>query len=314
MKPICNLKMAMIVTLFVMFSMVGFGQMFIEFSLDDNPSMPYTGPVMPPFGSAEDEFGIWGTSLGGSPSLAAFGFFDSDVLVPGPALSMTFPPVPFYADAFSANHINISPPPPRVAPVGSLVVFSVDRVSMGIPPGTGAADILSSFFAGGNAIWIPAGGLGLIGLPNVPPLAQADSVDGYNEFIGPMAAFHSYFAMHPASAAAMGFSPADVFVCPPGGLVWPTPVFAPAVFMGLLPGDSIDAMVVWDTANIGQMDQGIDVILFSLAPGSPTLGILGADGATFFWSNFNGGNNVFATSAQLGLIPFADNVDAMDYQ
>ena len=83
-----------------------------EFSLDDNPSAPNNGPFMPPFLSAEDEFGLGlplGGFIGGSPSLVPGGLFDSDILIPGPGLLLTFPPVPFYMDAFSADHSPLVP-------------------------------------------------------------------------------------------------------------------------------------------------------------------------------------------------------------
>jgi hypothetical protein len=291
----------------------------VEFSLDDFPTAPLMGPVVPPFGSAEDEFGILGTSMGPSPSLGAFGFFDSDVLFPGPALSMTFPPPPFYVDAYSANHDPFIPPPAAV-PAG-LLHFSVDRLSMGIPGGTGAADILGSVFMGANWLAIPGApppplGLGLpFAIPNVPAAPGiSDSVDGYNQFVFPMMMTDIYYAFHPASSALLGPPPSDIHWCPPGaGLVWPTPVFAFGPQLGLTPNDSIDALVVWDFPPTGVCNPGLDIALFSLDPSSLQVlaGVVGP--GDILWTNFTNVFFVYAPAPMIGLLP-TDNVDAMDYR
>ena len=292
-----------------------FGQL-VEFSLDDFPTAPLMGPFVPPFGSAEDEFGIFGTSMGPSPSLGAFGFFDSDVLFPGPALSMTFPPPPFYADAYSVNHDPFIPPPPAV-PAGMLY-FSVDRLSVGIPAAAGAADILGSGFGGINGVVIPGGaappvGLGLpFAMPNPPPgPGISDNVDGFNLIGFPMMNSDTYFALNPASSALLGPPPGDIFWCPPGGLVWPTPVFAAAPQLGLTPNDSVDALVVWDFPPYGVCNPGVDIALFSLDPSSAQVlnGVVGA--ADILMTNFTNVFWVYAPAASIGLLP-TDNVDGLD--
>lgn len=97
-----------------------------EYSLDDYP---------PGFGSAECEWGQPNTACmagfcGPSPSLALFGFFDSDVLLPGPALLISFPPPPEYMDAFSCDHSSMLP-----CGGGLFVRFSVDRATGGVNAG-----------------------------------------------------------------------------------------------------------------------------------------------------------------------------------
>jgi hypothetical protein len=131
-----------------------FSQPWPEFSLDDHPSnvlvMPF-GPwsgggglvPTPPFASAEDEFGLGLPAalaffIGPSPSLLPVQppgqpprpgpFIDSDVLMAGPVLLITFPPPPYYMDAISTNN----------APMDTcdtiFVEFSVDRATGGATP------------------------------------------------------------------------------------------------------------------------------------------------------------------------------------
>jgi hypothetical protein len=125
-----------------------------EISLDDNPAnllvMPFGpwgpgAPFLAPYLSAEDEFGLGlPASLAGfvgpSPTLP-LGFYDSDVLVPGPALLLRFslmpppppppPPLPpvFYMDAVSGDHSTMP-----ACPGGLFVRFSVDRATGGRRP------------------------------------------------------------------------------------------------------------------------------------------------------------------------------------
>lgn len=100
------------------------------FSLDDDPSLPATGPFVPPHRSAEDPYGFFfgggacpGAPLGPSPSLGFFGLLDSDTLLPGPAIDFPFLPLDFL-DAVSSDHSMIAG--------GNIVFdFSVDRASAG---------------------------------------------------------------------------------------------------------------------------------------------------------------------------------------
>jgi hypothetical protein len=92
-----------------------------------------------------------------------------------------------------------------------------------------------------------------------------------------------FFTVDPATAAGLGVSPADVLVTDPGS---PTGwgVYAPALWLGLNPGDDVDALLVADSVSAGPGPGGAvrgrkyldpaDVVAFSLAPGSPSLGWL----------------------------------------
>jgi hypothetical protein len=93
----------------------------------------------------------------------------------------------------------------------------------------------------------------------------------------------------------MGFSPADIFMCPAGGgLFFPVPVFATSGMMGLdrfgFGTDSIDGMAFWDNGIIGVLEPKIDYVAFSLAPGSATLrlGGLGLTAGDVFVTDFRG--------------------------
>lgn len=302
----------------------GFGQ---EFSLDDHPTgPPAMGPFVAPYGSAEDEFGITGVSLGFSPSLMMFGLFDSDVLMPGPALSIRFvpapiwPPVfpplspsPYYVDAYSIDHTPMLPPPPPPPFNNINLRFSVDRLSMGAP---GSAvnmqamlnqqpadmyDSNPSWGIPGNILIWDDSVFGLwtgngINPPNVlcPVIMMMthDNIDAFNEFPVPnMMGNFIFFCFHPADAIPRGFSPADIMVSPPGPLTFiPAPfAFAPQMGLDVVGGpgsDSIDALVIWDVINPGVCDPMVDIALFSLAPGSATLAAGPWDGATIFWTDF----------------------------
>lgn len=81
--------------------------------------------------------------------------------------------------------------------------------------------------------------------------------------------------------------------------------------------DDIDAFVVFDAGEIGDFDSG-DIVLFSLAPGSPSLGTIpGASSpggaADIFIKRHGSAIAVFASASMLGLgaLPDKDNVDAL---
>ncbi len=100
--------------------------------------------------------------------------------------------------------------------------------------------------------------------------------------------------------------------------------FASAADMGLQAGDVIDALVL---SNIGGepidvdnnsscaehpnivLDPGEDEVLFSLAPGSPSLGL--GSPANIYYSDFQGSFALYASAADLGLLD-QDDVNAAD--
>ena len=98
-----------------------------------------------------------------------------------------------------------------------------------------------------------------------------------------------------------------------------TELYAPHYELGLVQADDIDALIIFDDGQIGLYDDG-DVVLFSLAPGSPSLTTI--PGASQFaaaadifvvGAGVPGGPRVFAPAAAFGLGSPSDNVDALDY-
>jgi len=130
-----------------------------------------------------------------------------------------------------------------------------------------------------------------------------------------------YFSLDAGSPSLPpgGFSPADVFVSPPGAPMFM--LFAAAPTLGLTVNDEVDALAVWDLGQTAVLDPNWDCALFSLAPGSPYLA--GPDGvpgtaddwsaADIFVTDFGGTNVLFITSRAIGMLP-TDNVDAIDVE
>lgn len=220
------------------------------------------------------------------------------------------------------------------------VVFSADRASLG-QPGTpyrgeallnqAASDLWRTPLTGGS----PAAAMAACaGVPIPPPQALhrtqtdfnliftvatgiaapagvQDNIDGVEldgmDLTGDQ--FHdldAYFSLDAASPSLGAASPATLFYTPAGGA---TGIFANPGLLGLVGGDDIDALVMWDRGVIGVVDPLVDLVLFSLAPGSPSLGA--ASPAAIFVSDFAGGFCPFTAANQLGLRA-ADNVDGLD--
>jgi hypothetical protein len=148
--------------------------------------------------------------------------------------------------------------------------------------------------------------------PGVGPIAgNQDNIDALelDDLDPSLDKFHDvgvYFSLDAASPSLGGASPAAVFFTPVGGVpgIWAT-----VAQLGLVPADDMDALVVWDRGVIGAPDPGVDLVLFSLAPGSPSLG--GLSPAGVFVSNLGGGFCVFVQANTLGMRA-VDNVDGLD--
>jgi hypothetical protein len=111
-------------------------------------------------------------------------------------------------------------------------------------------------------------------------------------YIAPVAGAGGSFLYAPA--AAMGLAPMPIFPLPP--------IFA---------ANDIDALVVWDVGADGVTVAGVDFALFSLSPGSADLAAFGNSPADVFFTDFSGSYAVYASAADLGLLP-TDNVDALE--
>lgn len=118
--------------------------------------------------------------------------------------------------------------------------------------------------------------------------------------------FDVYFSLDPASPSLVA-SGADVYFSPAGAGAFGVFAFPPQ--MGLMAGDDIDALAIWDRGALNAPNPGIDFALFSLAPGSPSLG--GFSPAAIFVTDFAGAFCLFTPANQLGLLP-TDNVDGLD--
>ena len=251
------------------------------------------------------------------------GVFLPDDILNDPAPVIAVPGVAFEVDAFSyGRNLPFGPNP-------LTYYFSVDRVSVGALGtavngeaafGDQAADIYVSTGAGTNFQFRDGDGFlanpATPGAP-APPLGllepvplPGDNVDGLDlRNIGPMV----YWSVDPATAAAYGagFSAADIFMAPtaPGYSGAPA-LYANAALLGLLVGDDIDAMVYFEDGTPGATAG--DLILFSLAPGSPTLAALGSNAADILATSPTGAPGIFLPAIQLGLVPGDDNLNALD--
>jgi hypothetical protein len=125
-----------------------------------------------------------------------------------------------------------------------------------------------------------------------------------------------YFSLDPASPSLGGGSGAQLFFAPPGAAFIP---FSGAGNAGLKTADDIDALVIWDRGVIGIMNPLVDIAVFSLAPGSPSL--VGPDAiagtaddlspADLLVTDFSGIFCLYTRAGQLALRA-QDNVDGLD--
>ena len=134
-----------------------------------------------------------------------------------------------------------------------------------------------------------------------------------------------YFSAHATSPSLgplsgdAGLSGANIFFnADPLGPAGDTVVYAAFSDLALQPGDDIDAMIVFDLGADGVFDVGIDQILFSLAPASPSLQqIPGASSsgaaADIFLVTAGMSPELFVSAAELGLGEDSDDIDALDF-
>ncbi len=215
-----------------------------------------------------------------------------------PILVLTgMPGANFEVDAFSYQQ----PFMPKSEIDIIAVSFSVDRAAIGIPgtavfietggvagSGLAAADIFRTaapFVFFGTNVQIYDGD-GVPTLPNAAPgLGLVEGPAGAGDNLGGLdlkpATSRIYLSVDPVTAGVYGAgaSAADVYVANTvPGYDAPAPaIYAPAAALGLVPGDDIDALVVFDNGD-GLFQPGLDAVLFSLAPGSPSLGLIAGPG------------------------------------
>ncbi len=168
--------------------------------------------------------------------------------------------------------------------------------------------------------WTDNIGLGL--LPNVtpfvtvPPGTPLDDVDGLaSAQVGPMGTYQLYFTISNTSPAGLTLPGpgglnrgSDIFFDPDISTGGNEQLYARGNMLGLQPGDEIDALVVFDRDD-DRVISFEDVILFSLAQGSPSLDITNRSAADVFRWTPNG-VDTFINHFELGL-RFEDEIDAL---
>jgi hypothetical protein len=196
----------------------------------------------------------------------------------------------FSVDATSAGAIGAAPDLASEATAGEAQadIFAA---------GTFATPLLNALeLDGDGAIASPAGpfaGFGLVEAPSAPPLDDVDALVSCDLTTAPSGTF-VWLTLAPGSPtlATLLAGPADVLLATIG--VAPPVVFVPSAVHGLGPGDVIDALVY----------DGVS-FLFSLAPGSPGLGLAGPEDL------LSAAGVIAIAGAALGLAP-GDNMDAAD--
>ncbi|MFQ5697492.1 MAG: PEP-CTERM sorting domain-containing protein [Myxococcota bacterium] len=183
-------------------------------------------------------------------------------------------------------------------------LFSVDRGSFGVSgsavaieaAGTGTtseqgSDVFRSSYGGANTLFRDGDGIPISPNPVVPGLGVAepfsqppptpplpptlvgnvDALDARGDAVSPPPTGTLFLSLDTASATGSGLSGGDVLI--DVGLTGTTSIYAPASALGLFSTDDIDALVVFDNGD-GVFLPGLDIVLFSLAPGSPGVGSL----------------------------------------
>src|SRR5262249_23939435 len=217
--------------------------------------------------------------------------------------------------------------------VGLEVLFSVDAAAVGAPLGPPPPPYLACEAAGGQAkgdVFLsqpfgpalpklnilaldengiadspcgpfPAPGLGLLA-PPPDDLVGLDLCPVSAVFSGAAVTSPIYFTLAAGSPTlgVLAATTADMVVKPPGAA--PPAIALPAPAMGLVPADVVDAL---------EVPPGAGFALFSLAPGSPSIGGLGYGVGDVLVSGPGAcGAAVAVPAGALGLVA-GDNVDAL---
>jgi hypothetical protein len=272
------------------------------------------------------------TTAPGSSGLAC-GVAGRDLCTPGTDVFTNYPPVaPTVITGMSAlglvtgDVINaISFGDDELLQAYPVITFSVSAGSTGIPGtppdvaseaagGDAAGDIFSAGTLGAptaNTLLVDENGLpaagppatGLRLLPVVDDLSGLAMCDGVHNQPGVMA-----FTLAPGSPSlvTLGGTPATVFTTNFGLPQFGVGVWFTQIYLGLVNGDAIDAMA-YDNLNFSTSR-----LVFSLAPGSPTLTLIGAGPADILIATLPamGPPSVLISAATLGLAA-TDNVDAL---
>lgn len=251
------------------------------------------------------------------------------ILCPPPPGNPAAPPGTYIVDALSSG-----------TEAGSIYVFSVTFGAVGLPASAVAFEV---GFGAPPSQTIPPGvpgpaappeahgdlfvtaPLAVFGVPGLAVAIPVGSLIGADEFtlglnvcddvnalmyripgFGVGTAYYSlgFTGVGPGGTGPGPFFPADIIG--PGGVPW-----AGFGALGLLAGDDIDALIIQDFAPGPFYTPGVDFVAFSLTPGSPTLGVIGAGPGDLLVPTPAGLPVVFIPAAAFGLAP-GDNLDAID--
>jgi len=238
----------------------------------------------------------------------------------------------------------------------STAQFAAPGGFTGLAPLSGYVGALpTANVGGGNALVLDESALTLtagLGVGNLipsnvmaPPIGVAthDNVDGFewralDTGTAPQITDRwFYFSVNPDEVAALAnqgvfVTPAEIFDVPPHAAAGANfAPFARAWQLGLQSQDDVDALVMWDRDVLGGTAHGgpgaqaaIDYALFSLGPGSASLGQPAFAGgpllseADVFFTDFSGSFALYALGSDLGLDntgvtnPLLDNIDALE--
>ena len=267
------------------------------------------------------------------PVFPPAGFGPTVVLVPSPPPLPAMPPGTYFVDALTSGN-----------EAGNTYLFSVAAGSMGLP---GSQVMMEAVLGTAPSQALPPGIPG----PGVPMEQMGDIFRSPTNFVtgaphpmfgvaaagGPLMAAAAYrdeftlglnvgddlaglqirmpmggpamtkYSIGAAGAVPPPYAPADIISAAlPFGLPW-----AAAGALGLGPADDIDALITQDLAAPPIYMPGVDLVAFSLAPGSPTLAAIGAGPGDLLMAMPFGPPVVFIPGMALGLGPM-DNLDAID--
>lgn len=267
------------------------------------------------------------------PVFPPAGFGPTVILAPSPAPLPAGPPGTYVVDALSSGN-----------EAGNRYMFSVAAGSFGLP---GSQVMMEAVLGTGPSQMLPPGVPG----PGVPMEQMGDvfvtrtnfvtgathPIFGTPAFAGPLATAPTYrdeftlglnvgddlsslqmrvpmgglgtlkYSLGAAGAVPPPYSPADI-ISPvlPFGVPW-----APAGALGLMPFDDIDALITQDIGPAAMYMPGVDSVVFSLAPGSPTLAAIGATPSDLLMAMPFGLPMIYIPGTAFGLGPM-DNLDALD--
>lgn len=167
-----------------------------------------------------------------------------------------------------------------------------------------------------------AGGVDFQLVPDVSPETDwpgsYDDVDAVGYLPGgPLRAVSSLFFSVDRHSPSLAFLPggpatgASIFFDPNPNAPFTEQIYVQGFQLGLqFEQDDIDAMVLFDNGN-NFFEPGVDVVLFSLRQGSPSLSLSGRSPADLLISSGQGNFALFATAADIGLLP-TDELNALE--